>query len=158
MHAVLLAAEGPPPCCGGKSSQPRTRNPGGDDKQRSGCDANKEAAVMQTKKRLRCLTRHVRGEPALSMLPLAMPAGAEANEQQHHPDTSIVDLAFWEREGYAIVKGAAAASDCADMVDEIWKMAGKRADDRSTWYKRMPAGATRSATRSRHAGGLTSLL
>ena len=104
--------------------------------------------VMQSKKRLRCLTRHVRGEPASSMLPLAMPAGAEANEQQHHPDTSIVDLAFWEREGYAIVKGAAAASDCAAMVDEIWKMAGKRADDRSTWHKRMPAGATRSATRS----------
>jgi hypothetical protein len=63
-------------------------------------------------------------------------------------DADAVDLSFWEREGYVIVRNAVAPHDCQRVVDDIWRQAGKSATDRETWYRRMPRDATRSGTRS----------
>jgi hypothetical protein len=55
----------------------------------------------------------------------AFPRGNDTREP-------VVDLAFWEREGYAVIEGAVSPLHCARMVSELWQMAGKCSDDPAT--------------------------
>ena len=48
---------------------------------------------------------------------------------------SADDLAFWEQNGYVIVKQAVSQQQCAEARDAIWEFLGASPEDPSSWYK-----------------------
>eukprot|EP01049_Picozoa_sp_SAG25_P002863 SAG25_NODE_155_length_13526_cov_48.309675_18_plen_145_part_01 len=104
-----------------------------------------EGVSQQQRRRLRCIRNIIVGESGHggSIMRAAAAAARATNTDggiNSGNDTRepVVDLAFWEREGYAVIERAASPLHCARMVSELWQMAGKCSEDPATWYQRMP--------------------
>ena len=53
------------------------------------------------------------------------------------PDVlSLEDLAFWQENGYVIIKDAISKEDCKATQQAIWEFLEMNPDDRESWYKR----------------------
>lgn len=66
--------------------------------------------------------------------------------QQHSISSAIItennddvfsneDLAFWNQNGYIVLKNAISKSACQATCDAIWRFLGKSQDDESSWYR-----------------------
>lgn len=49
------------------------------------------------------------------------------------------DLAFWDANGYVIIRGAVSKEDCSKTIDLICEFLGIDKNDPSTWYRPHPA-------------------
>lgn len=60
--------------------------------------------------------------------------------QEQNPDIANVlteeDLAFWEKNGYVIVKDAISKQDCEDTQQAIWNFLGMDPENEASWYNR----------------------
>ena len=48
---------------------------------------------------------------------------------------SAEDLAFWEKNGYLVLKNAVSKNQCFDAQNAIWEFLQARSDDPCSWYK-----------------------
>jgi hypothetical protein len=66
---------------------------------------------------------------------------------QAHGPLTPTQLEQWENEGYVVLKTEAPPTMLAAARAELWRLAQRHEHDRSTWYRRLPVGASRSGTR-----------
>jgi len=64
---------------------------------------------------------------------------AKQNFQIDNPVLTAEDLAFWEENGYVILRQAVSTADCEATVDLIYQHIGAKEEDPSTWYQDHPA-------------------
>lgn len=63
-------------------------------------------------------------------------------EMTHHKQEfaddvlSEEDLAFWDKNGYVVVKNAISKADCEETQQAIWEFLGMFPDKKESWYKR----------------------
>ena len=56
-------------------------------------------------------------------------------------------LEQWRRDGFVVLQTEAPPELLAAARGELWRLAQRDESDRATWYRRLPAGASRSGTR-----------
>lgn len=84
------------------------------------------------------------GTPPPAPLPRRRPPGTRACFYRRQPrgrraaaglaGLTAAELEHWEREGYVVAKGVVGREVCDRIIDEMWGLAGRDPDDRTTWY------------------------
>jgi ectoine hydroxylase-related dioxygenase (phytanoyl-CoA dioxygenase family) len=57
-------------------------------------------------------------------------------EELDTPVLSAEDLAFWDQNGYVIIKEAISKQDCEDTQKAIWDFLQMNPEEKETWYKK----------------------